>query len=146
MWQFNYNPNHIKPYYKWSILFILLMSVAQVYPFYHLHHIHSEEKAVPNIGSLDIEANADDIFDHHSEDPNTHANDHGHKFNNHVDWRISRPQSTNSSFSDDEFIEQDGQSLFNPQIIESRVYLFEHLRSSDLQVSSFSIRGPPRLA
>jgi len=146
MLQFNHNSSHTTPRSNWSILFLLLMGVALVYPFYHVHHIHAPEKAVPNVASHHVEANADHISDHHIEDENTNSNDHRHKFDNHADWQISRSQSTNSSLSSDEFIEQDGQSLFNPPNLESSVYLFEQLQPSDLHASSSTIRGPPRSA
>ena len=139
MLQLNHNYTHVKPRSNWSILFLLLMGVALVYPFYHLHHIHAFEKAVPNVGSDYVEANADHISDHHSEDQNTHSNDHRHKFDNHVDWQIFRHQSTNVSLNDDEFIEQDGLDLCNPN-------LFERQQPSELHTFVSTIRGPPHLA
>jgi hypothetical protein len=146
MWQLNYNSNHIKPRSNWSILFLLLMGVALVYPFYHLHHIHAPEKAAPIIGFHYVGADTDHAYDHHSEDENTHSNDHRHKFDNHVDWQIFRHQSTNSSLNDDEFIEQDGLNLCNPEQLVSRINLFERQQPSELHTFVSTIRGPPRLA
>ena len=122
------------------------MGVALVYPFYHLHHIHVLEKAVPKVGSHYVEANADHISDHHSEDKNTHSNDHRHKFDNHVDWQIFRQQPTNSSLGDDEYIEQDGQDLCNPEKVVSRINLFERQQPSELHTFISTIRGPPHLS
>lgn len=134
------NSNHLKPHYKFSILFLLLQSIAIVYPFYHLHHIHSVENVVPNDGAL---SNADHISDHHGEDESTHTNGHRHKFDNHVDWQFFRPQSTNSSLSYDEFMVQDVQNLFNSQKVVSRINLFKRHKSSELHTFISTIRGPP---
>ncbi len=146
MLQINYNSSRLKLRSNWSILFLLLMGVALLYPFYHVHHIHTLEKAGPNVESHYVGAISDHISDHHHEDENPQSNDHRHKFDNHVDWQFFRHQSTNSSLNDDEFIEQDGLDLCNPEQLVSRINLFERQQPSELHTFVSTIRGPPRLA
>ncbi|MBT3232844.1 MAG: hypothetical protein HN356_08515 [Calditrichaeota bacterium] len=143
MRQLNFNPNHIKLHNKWSILLLLILSVAIVYPFYHIHHIHSVENLVLNDGSL---TNTDHISDHHDEDESTHTNDHTHKYDNHVDWQFFRPQSNSSALSNDELIVQDVQNLFYSQKVASRSNLFERQQPSELHTFISTIRGPPHLS
>ncbi len=145
MWKFKSNPIHLESQTKWSILLRLVMTMSLLSPFLHVHHINAAEVVTGGITILENVEDNDHGAHHHDEPESSHSRDHSHTFDNHTDWKLFRPQSNNSSISDNEFVGPNGQYPWNSKRPFTRFHLAERPILGILKVFTSIIRGPPTL-
>ncbi len=146
MWKIKFNPILIKQHARWSIILRLVMTMSLLSPFLHVHHLHAAELVVAGINILQVVEDNDQGAHHHDEPKSSQSSDHSHTFVNHTDWKLFRPQSNNSSISDNEFVGPNGKDLWNRQRPITRFHLVERPILGVIKVFTSKIRGPPTLS
>jgi ABC-type nickel/cobalt efflux system permease component RcnA len=84
-----------------SFLLLVLICCNQVYQFSHLHHFHEDDSLVVEVSYHPVDVDVLHSSAHvHGEEKSSHSSEHQHRYENNVDWSITRSQVTNDSTFD----------------------------------------------
>lgn len=141
----NENKNIITSRWLRSFCFLVVVYFSQVYPFYHLHHIHKDSFLDFEISSHPLEVEVDHSSDHHHEEDASHTKDHQHAFDKYINWNIIRTQKPKTLTFYDQHILPYIPFILNNDNNISCYELSALLYNDDNFVTLKTIRGPPSL-
>ena len=128
-----------------SFLLLVLICGNQVYQFSHLHHFHEDDSLVVEVSYHPVDVDVLHSSDHvHGEEKSSHSSGHQHKYENKVDWNITRSQATNDSTFD--ILDLAFSAFYLPSVVCHEKYTSFYRQPSftkEHSVSSSVIRGPP---
>jgi len=126
-----------------SLSLLVLIYFSQVYPSFHLHHIHEDGLLEFEISSHPITVEVEHSSDHHHDGDRPHTNDHQHTYDKHINWHVIRQQTPTTITLDD-------QSIFSsiPFILTDENNAVYANFEDPLFIDSYyafclAIRGPP---
>ncbi|MBU0982604.1 MAG: hypothetical protein KKA42_01955 [candidate division Zixibacteria bacterium] len=117
-----------------SLLFLALMIVIPVSSFCHEYHRHDHHLLDRRIG-----------YDRFDSDVKHSSHHHSHAMSEHIDWHVTRPQATNTTFPDNIELACSVPVVHTTDPNDTRTIRQRLLFVDEPLVSCPVVRGPPVL-